>query len=469
VSFRARLVLAAAYLLTAVVLALEIPLALNVDRRATSEFQSGVLGNAAILAARVADLVAASNGRTAVPRPSAALERIVAGTPRADGERILVVDEGGRLLADTAGRADVGTVYATGERPELVEALLGRIDTRRRFSETLGEELLLVTVPVVDQAQVVGGVRVAASTAAVDASVRRSWLRLALIGVAVIAAGLALAWFLAGTVAGPVRRLVAAAGRLGHGDLDARASEGGPRELDTLARAFNRMAETLTANVAAQRGFVANASHQLRTPLTGLKLRLEAIRSEGGEAAEQAAKADLEVDRLGALVDDLLELARASSSEPEGRSVDLGEQAARAVERWRTPAEQARQTLRLEATAATAGVWADPADVAHILDNLIENAVRYSPAGSDIVVTASSGRAGPYLSVSDNGPGIPPADRDRVFDRFYRGANGRRSGPGTGLGLAIVAELVERWNGRVRIVEGPETRIEASFPPPTVP
>jgi signal transduction histidine kinase len=468
VSFRARLVLAAAYLLTAVVLALEIPLALNVDRRATSEFQSGVLGNAAILAARVADLVAASNGRTAVPRPSAALERIVAGTPRADGERILVVDEAGRLLADTAGRADVGTVYATGERPELVEALLGRIDTRRRFSETLGEELLLVTVPVVDQAQVVGGVRVAASTAAVDASVRRSWLRLALIGVAVIAAGLALAWFLAGTVARPVRRLVAAADRLGHGHLDARASEGGPRELDTLARAFNRMAETLTANVAAQRDFVANASHQLRTPLTGLKLRLEAIRSEGGEAAEQAAKADLEVDRLGALVDDLLDLANASSSEPDGRSVDLGEQAARAVERWRTPAEQAGQTLRLEATAA-AGVWADPADVAHILDNLIENAVRYSPAGSDIVVTASSGQAGPYLRVSDNGPGIPPADRDRVFDRFYRGANGRRSGPGTGLGLAIVAELVERWNGRVRLVEGPETRIEASFPPPTLP
>ncbi len=466
-SFRARLVLAAAYLLTAVVLALEIPLALNVDRRATSEFQSGVLGNAAILAARVADLVAASNRRTR-PRPSAALERIVAGTPRAEGERILVVDGGGRLLADTAGRADVGTVYATGERPELLAALGGRIDTRRRFSETVGEELLLVTVPVVDQAEVVGGVRVAASTAAVDASVRRSWLRLALIGLAVIAAGLALAWFLAGTVARPVRRLVSAADRLGHGDLDARASEGGPRELDTLARAFNRMAETLAANVAAQRDFVANASHQLRTPLTGLKLRLEAIRSEGGEAAEQAAKADLEVDRLGALVDDLLELARASSSEPTGRSVDLGDQAARAVERWRTPAEQAGQTLHLEATA-TAGVWADPADVAHILDNLIENAVRYSPAGSDIVVTASSGQAGPYLSVSDNGPGIPPADRDRVFDRFYRGANGRRSGPGTGLGLAIVAELVERWNGRVRLVEGPETRIEASFPPPTLP
>ena len=465
-SFRARLVLAAAYLLTAVVLALEIPLALNVDRRATSEFQSGVLGNAAILAARVADLVAASNGRTAVPRPSAALERIVAGTPRAQGERIFVVDGSGRLLADTTGRADIGEIYATDQRPELGEALEGRIDSRSRFSDTLGEELLLLTVPVVDQEEVVGAVRVAASTAAVDAGVRRSWLRLALIGLAVIAAGLALAWFLAGTVARPVGRLVAAANRLGQGDLDARASGGGPRELDALARAFNRMAETLTANVAAQRDFVANASHQLRTPLTGLKLRLEAIRSGGGEAAEQAAKADVEVDRLGALVDDLLELASASSSEPTGRTVDLAEQAARAVERWRSPAEQAGHSLRLEAAAARA--WADPADVAHILDNLIENAVRYSPAGSDIVVGASSRRAGSLLTVSDSGPGIPEEDRERVFNRFYRGSNGRRSGPGTGLGLAIVAELVERWDGRVGIVEGPGTRIEASFPPPTV-
>jgi signal transduction histidine kinase len=314
VSFRARLVLAAAYLLTAVVLALEIPLALNVDRRATSEFQSGVLGNAAILAARVSDRVAAANARAATPRPSAALESIVAGTPRAGSERILVVDGRGRLLADTVGREDIGAVYATGQRPELLASLGGRIDSRSRFSDTLGEELLLVTVPVVDQAEVVGAVRVAASTAAVDASVRGSWLRLALIGLTVIAAGLALAWFLAGTVARPVSRLVAAANRLGQGDLDARAPGGGPRELDALAGAFNRMAGTLAANVAAQRDFVANASHQLRTPLTGLKLRLEAIRGAGGEAGEQAKKADLEVDRLAALVDDLLDLARGSSA-----------------------------------------------------------------------------------------------------------------------------------------------------------
>jgi len=441
---------------------------LNVDRRATTEFESGVLGNAAILSTRIGDLLSTATASDATPPPSARLELILAQTPRVQGERLLVVDGRGRLLADTDGRLGIGSVYATGQRPELVTALDGRVDTRRRFSDTLGEELLLVTVPVVDAAQVVGAVRVAVSTAELDASVRRNWLRLALIGLAVIAAGLALAWVLAGSMARPVKRLVSAADRLGRGDLGARASDRGPRELAVLARSFNRMAETLTANVAAQRDFVANASHQLRTPLTGLKLRLEAIRSGGGEAAEQAAKADLEVDRLGALVDDLLDLARGFSSEPTGRSVDLGEQSARAVERWRTPAEQAGQTLRLEGPVAVE-IWADPADVANILDNLIENAIRYSSAGSDIVVEASRREAGASLTVSDSGPGIPAEDRDRVFDRFYRGANGRRSGTGTGLGLAIVAELVERWNGRVRLVEGPGTRIEASFPPPTVP
>lgn len=109
-SFRARLVLAAAYLLTAVVLALEIPLALNVDRRATTEFESGVLGNAAILSTRIGDLLSTATASDATPPPSARLELILAQTPRVQGERLLVVDGRGRLLADTDGRLGIGSV-----------------------------------------------------------------------------------------------------------------------------------------------------------------------------------------------------------------------------------------------------------------------------------------------------------------------------------------------------------------------
>jgi signal transduction histidine kinase len=462
VTLRARLVVAAAYLLTAVVLALEIPLALSVERRATSEFRSAVFGRAAILAARVSDLVPTA-GAAAGADVQQRLQRIVAEAARGNDERILVTDADGRVLVDSTGEARAGAVYATAARPEFQQALTGTVDFRRRYSETLGEELLLVTTPVVDSDRVVGSVRVSASTAAVSASVRQRWLSLALIGLAVIIAGLALAGVLATSLARPVGALAGAADRLARGDLAARAPVAGPKEVASVATSFNRMAAALSATLASQRDFVANASHQLRTPLTGLKLRLEALRGEGGAVADQVAKAEAELDRLSKLVDDLLELARASATEATGKPVDLAAAAREAVERWRRPVEHAGKHLRLGADEA-ALVWASETDVAHVLDNLIENALRYCPPGASISVETRNGAAEGVLAVADDGPGIASADRERVFERFYRGAVGKQAGPGTGLGLAIVAELVRRWGGDVRLLDGPGTRIEGAFP-----
>lgn len=464
-TFRARLVLAAAYLLTAVVLALEIPLALNVERRANTDFRATVLGEAAVLAARVDDFVAAPDTNASANRR---LREIVRETAAETGRRVLITDEEGRALADSAGEARRGALLATSERPELLAALQGEIDFRRRFSDTLGEELLLVSMPVAEEEQVIGAVRLSARTAAVTSQVRESWLRLALIGLAVIAAGLVLAWIFATSLARPVRRLAQAADRLGKGDLGARAETGGPKEIGRLATSFNRMADTLSATVAGQRDFIANASHQLRTPLTGLKLRLEALGSEGGRTAEQAAKAEAELDRLSELVDDLLELTRASASEPTGKAVDLAAAARAAVERWRGPVEQAGKRIELD-RGESALVWANETDIAHVLDNLIENSLRYTPTGTAISVAAWSEDGAGVFAVADDGPGIPPEERPRLFERFYRGSTGKQSGPGTGLGLAIVAELVRRWSGKIELREGPGTRVEGTFPrPPTI-
>jgi signal transduction histidine kinase len=460
VSFRARLVLAAAYLLTAVVLALEIPLALSVESRARSEFESAVLGRAAVLAAQVSDLV--------VARSSNRVGQL-ARSERTGSERIVVTGRTGRVVSDTAGLARRGTPYATAARPELRVALFrGQIDTRRRFSDSLGGELLLVTVPVVDHQRVVGAVRMSTPTTAIRDRVHESWLRLALIGIGVILVGLALAWLLAGTVSRRVERLAAAAGRVGAGDLSEHVPEEGPRELRSLAASFNRMTGALAANLAAQRDFVANASHQLRTPLTGLRLRLESIESEGGFAGEQAARAEVELDRLNALVDDLLALERAGSAETTGQDLDLSDVARDAVERWAAPAAEAGQSLRLDGDRP-APIVGDPTDLAHVVDNLIENALRYSPPGSSVTVATAAENGRAALVVADDGPGILEADRSRIFERFYRGANGRQAHPGTGLGLAIVAEMVARWGGGVELLDGPGTRVEASFPArPTV-
>jgi two-component system, OmpR family, sensor kinase len=468
VSLRTSLILAAAYVLTVVVVALEAPLWVNIARRAEAEFESVALSNAAILASQVSDTVARISDVPGEPRPDSQLDRIVDDRAEPLGARILVTDAAGRVLSDSADEARFRELYATAQRPEFEAGLDGgRIDVRRRFSEELDQDLLLVTVPVVDReverSRVVGAVRVSEPLTGVTARVRRSWLGLGLIGAAVIVAGLLLAWVLATWLVRPVRRLEGAAVRLGRGDLSTRATPEGPSELTTLAESFNRMAETLVANIDAQRDFVANASHQLRTPLTGLRLRLEAIEAHGGEAGEEARKAETEVDRLALLVEDLLRLARASSAEVTASRIDVTPIARSAVERWADAARAAGKDLALH-DGEGAQAWADAGSLAYVLDNLIDNALRYSSEGARVSVhVRSTGDGAATVAVSDTGPGIPEEEREHIFQRFYRGSQGRRSGPGSGLGLPIVAELVRRWGGDVRALEGPGTTIEISL------
>lgn len=471
-SLRARLVLSAAYILIVLALVLEIPLAVSIDKRAVGDFESNVLAQAAVVSSRVSDAVgtisAKAKGSTPeTPTPTPEIERIVSAYAASAGARVIVVDQVGQVIIDSSGEAPAGTVYATALRPEFLKALSGKIDFYERFSNTLGQHLVVVAVPIWEGGTVVGAVRFSATLGAIGAKVHRAWITLGLVGVVMVGVGIVLAWVLATSIAQPVRRLGAAATRLGRGDLDARAEEGGPGEVATMARSFNRMADALAANITAQRDFVANASHQLRTPLTGLRLRLEALADRGGETAEEAAKAVKDVDRMASLVQGLLILESASATNRgEGATVDLAEQVREAGERWEAQADRAGSALRVAAEPASART--DPKDVAHILDNLLENAIRYAPAGASIVVSSRTVGGAPEIAVADDGPGIPLEERERVFERFYRGSTGRSRGPGTGLGLAIVAEMAHRWGGHVRLAEGAGTHVQVRFPPPSV-
>jgi signal transduction histidine kinase len=466
VRFRTKLILAAAYLLVVVVVALEIPLAVNISRRAHNELKSSLIATASVVAARINDDLPNASDPAAA---SFIRDTVVVPTARATGTRIVVVDESGLVVADSSNEAAPGELYMTPDRPEFASVVDGQIDVRTRHSDTLGEDLLLVTAPVVHNREVVGAARISETLEAVDAKVRRSLVALGAIGLAVILVGLGLAWLLSLGLARPVRRLATAATRLGQGDLETRADASGKGELAVLAGTFNQMAEGLASNLRAQRDFLANASHQLRTPLTGLRLRLEAIEAEGGPAAAQASRAQAEVTRLSELVEDLLELARATSAETTGTAVDLSEAARHAVDRWAGLASEGGKRL-VERIGPGCRVWASPEDLGHVLDNLLENSIRYTPPGAEVTVETrlSDGRA--VLAVADSGPGIPLEDRTRVFERFYRGSSGKLAGPGTGLGLAVASELVERWGGSLRLADGTGTRFEATFPSlPTVP
>jgi signal transduction histidine kinase len=259
--------------------------------------------------------------------------------------------------------------------------------------------------------------------------------------------------------------LAATARRVGRGELEARAEPSGSREHREVANEFNEMAERLGRALAAQREFAGNASHQLRTPLTGLRLRLEAA---GHKTADPAVRRDIEAaeretERLDRLLSDLLTLAGDAERGHAGETVELGAVARAARERWRAAAAASGRELALRGNGEVC-VRSSPSDLAAILDNLVENAINYSPADSDVELAWGEHEGEAWLEVTDHGPGIAADEADRIFERFFRGRESTGK-PGTGLGLAIVDTLARRWGGSARVDRGaPGTRVHVALP-----
>jgi signal transduction histidine kinase len=275
--------------------------------------------------------------------------------------------------------------------------------------------------------------------------------------------GLGVAWLLANSLSKPLRSLAGTARRVEGGDLEARAEEIGPAEQREVATAFNDMTDRLGTVLAAQREFVANASHQLRTPLTGLRLRLESARAKSGpDAGPELEAAEREVERLARLLSSLLTLAREGDRPGPSRPVSLARAAERAQERWTASAEQEGRTLELVGDG-DATIAASEEDLAILLDNLIENALRYSPSRVEVDWGRDGSEA--WLAVLDEGPGLAPGEETQLFERFARGSAGHTRS-GTGLGLAIVDTLARRWRGRAALANRPDggTRAEVRFP-----
>jgi signal transduction histidine kinase len=451
-SLRLQLLLAFAYVLTLIIVALEVPLALNLAKRIDAEVKNEAAGQAFLVAAN-------ASGRLQQPQRLAATVR-KAGSDL--GARVIVVDAGGRLISDSTVGATKRLQYRSPARPEIGIALSGNRAQGERHSDTLGQDLLYTAVPVTNAGHVVGAVRVTQDLAAVHDRIRRGILALIAIGAFALVLGLALAWFLAGSLSRPLRNLAATARRVEAGDLDARAEVAGATEQREVSAAFNDMAGRLGTVLAAQREFVANASHQLRTPLTGLRLRLESARAKAGpDAVRELEAAELEVERLARLLTSLLTLAR-EGDKPAARPVSLARAAERAYERWTATAEQDGRELELLGSG-DATISASEEDLAILLDNLIENALNYSPTRVSVDWGTTGNEA--WLAVLDEGPGVAPGEETSLFDRFARGSAGN-SRPGTGLGLAIVKTLAHRWRGEASLSNRLEggTRAEVRFP-----
>lgn len=326
------------------------------------------------------------------------------------------------------------------------------------------------TVHVLVGSMVRGG-RSAVADLIIDATRRAAIVTV----VVVLAAALALSLWWASVLVAPIRRLTESSARLAHGDLDAQVALPRARhELRDLAVAFNQMASTIREQEERRRRFVADAAHELRTPLALLSTRVEMLTSGLYPAdGTQWDSLSRDIGRMGHIVDDLQTLARMDGGTGTGPLVAVcaDELADEAVLRFRALAESRGIELMRGTRAPEARVEVDRPRIGQVIDNLMSNALRHARdgGGSVAIGVVAAGGADPgdgavILFVEDSGPGIPPPDRERVFERFVRLDEGRtRAEGGSGLGLAIVAGIVARHGGTVRVVDRADRQRGARF------
>ena len=451
-----RRLLASYITLTIVVLAaLEIPLGIQYGRSEKRDLTNGIKTDALVMATSAEDPLERGS-----KTPSTQLRRLAAQYARDPGGRVVVVDRTGTSILDT--ESPPGRSFAS--RPEFAAALSRThpsIATGTRHSSTLGTDLIYVAVPIASPTgSVLGALRITYPTSALDSRVNRYWLLLAAIGGVVLVAATLIGLRFARTLTRPLKGLEQAAESVGDGDLAARAPEDGPPEVKAVAAQFNETVARLDALLGSQQEFVADASHQLRTPLAGLRLRLENLERDVDERGKRDLEAALgELERLSRLVDGLLALARADAAKPATAPVDVAAVVEARVEHWSPQAVESGVALDAGIPAGLRAL-ATPGALEQVLDNLISNALAVSPRGSVLRIEAAVAGDGVELHVVDEGPGMTPEQRARAFDRFWRAGP---PGSGTGLGLAVVHRLVTADGGTVELRQAPGGGLDATL------
>lgn len=301
-------------------------------------------------------------------------------------------------------------------------------------------------------------VRVDASAREVDERVRDLWLLVTALSIAALGAGVVLALFLAARLSRPLSELAAVSRRLGAGDFSARGGHQGVPETDAVADALNHSAQRIGELVTREREFSANASHQLRTPLTALHMHLEELVAAGSTLTpaqrDEAVAALAQADRLETTLNELLALARRGRV-GEAVDVDVAALVRAHAATWRRPIERAGRALRIVADGP-AMAHVTPGAVGHALDVLVENAIRHGGGTVTVEVGRATGRA--TVRVNDEGPGVPPELGAAIFQRAVS------SGPGTGVGLPLARTLVESDGGRLELVSARPAVFELFLP-----
>lgn len=460
---RSRLLPVVLFLVTLVVLGLGIPLGLSVS---DGEQQQMFLGRLT-MTERLASLAQ----RPLLDGQDDELEKLGKTLRRYQevyGITAAVLDQ------DRTRRASTGVLPL--DQPAVAtavnEALAGRQPESGEVFLPWESDPMVLAEPVMVDGEVRGAVVTVSPTDELRERVLLRWAMVAAGGLVALVLAILLALPVVRWILRPIRRLDDAAGQVADAvasgaAFSAVAVRTGPPELRELASSFDGMAGTVADVLAAQRAFVADASHQLRNPLTALSIRLRNL--EGmvdSEAIEDYAAAASETQRLSEILDSLLTLARTEAAPAKPVSIDATAALRDRVEAWR-PVAAARDVVLRSDVPDGLSVLAVPRAVGGILDALLDNAVKYSVGTEDATVEVTAGRREDMVSivVRDNGPGLDVAELARATDRFWRGS-AHQNISGSGLGLAIVKRIVERSGGTLRtdLPDGAGLRVTAELP-----
>jgi signal transduction histidine kinase len=449
-----RRVIAALLVLTlAILVAAVVPLALGaIDHERDSFVQDTARSAASISGLSEARL---GDHRAEDPALSAAL---VAAAR--EGDELLLLDSSGQVVVSQGTPANAAWHQLVAQSRQQNDPTTELTSDRAIAVQTVWDDGQL-------GGTVIGTVVLERPTGPLNQNITDLWLYLIALSAVAMAAAVLLASYFARWVNRPLLRLDDAARKIADGDLTVRAKTGyGPPELRRMAATFNMMAGRLETLVHGHRAMLADASHQLRTPLTALRLRLDLLAVDSAPAAaSELAGAQEEIARLSRIVDGLLATARAESSTEQLERLDVHEAVAERVAAWQPVADGNGAKLVTDpATAEAAGLWValGAGHLEQILDNLLDNAIDAIGDGAGVVhVSAAGAEHTVAVTVADDGPGMTPQERSRAFLRFTTGSQN-----GTGLGLAIVHRLVTANSGTIRLADTPGggLTVEVEFP-----
>ncbi|MDQ6784295.1 MAG: ATP-binding protein [Actinomycetota bacterium] len=374
------------------------------------------------------------------------------------GGEVAIVDSAGRRVVSSDADRDNDAGGASS--PLIRTALGGGLGAVIINDE--GEPYVMAAAPIGGPGRT-GAVLLSLPAQATIDRVHLLWGGLAGFALAVLAAALVVGRWMTTVLSRPLERLGHVVSALDESNLEARASlDDGPAEVQALAAQFNLMANRLTELVKAQGRFVADASHQLRSPLTALRLRIENLEAQLPVADNTAVAAiGDEVQRLSRLVDGLITLGHADAVSPERDSVDIDGVIAERCRAWAALAQERRITLEPPPAGGERRLAElVPGDLDQILDNLLANALDASPPSSTITVRLDQvGESGLEIHIADEGAGMTEEQLGRAFDRFWQGSS--TTGSQGGLGLAIVRQLGMRNDLRVRLAAAPSGGLDA--------